>query len=378
MAHPITRRQFVKGAASAAALSLLGSCTRHVPGLTERAAATGVEPPKLLLEALKTDDLVLNADAARLLGDLGSPRAVGPLVDYVTHNRRYVKTSGLDALARIGDRGACPPVRRLVDEPNVANDAWWYGYASVQIGAILALMALGDDSRTDFLIETEEDNLCWALFTWFGPTAMRLPDRSDATRRLKARMTIENLKPDKSDPGQVIIVCDTLGLLATPEARRVLVGHLGHMSRYVRARAAGNLLAMSDRSQDVQGVERMAARDPAMFARIKAAQALVMKGYKRYAEPIAHAAVLADDPFDRAAALDSLGIIARRGDVPLVVEQLKADDAYVRLCAAEALDRMGTGAAISAVAAVKNDPDMRVRLQAAKCLAAHGRGESDE
>ena len=79
MVHPITRRQFFKGAASAAALSLLSSCTRHVPGLTERAAATDVEPPKLLLEALKADDLVLNSDAARLLGDLGSPKAVGPL-----------------------------------------------------------------------------------------------------------------------------------------------------------------------------------------------------------------------------------------------------------------------------------------------------------
>ena len=76
--------------------------------------------------------------------------------------------------------------------------------------------------------------------------------------------------------------------------------------------------------------------------------------------------------FDRAAALDSLGIIGRREHVPLVVGQLKADDAYVRLCAAEALDRMGTRAAVSAVAAVENDPDMRVRLQAAKCLAAHG------
>ncbi len=372
MAHPITRRQFVKGAASAAALSLLSSCTRHVPGLTERAAATDVEPPKLLLEALKTDDLVLNADAARLLGDLGSPRAVGPLVDYVTHNRRYVKTAGLDALARIGDRGACPPVRRLVDEPNVANDAWWYGYASVQIAAILALMALGDDSRADFLIETEEEHLCWALFTWFGPTAMRLPDRSEAARRLKARMTIENLEPDKADSGQVIIICDTLGLVATPGARQVLVGHLGHLSRYVRARAAGNLLAMSDRGEDVHGVERMAARDPAMFARIKAAQALVMKGYKRYAEPIVLAAVLADDPFDRAAALDSLGLIGRREHVSLIADQLKAKDSYVRLCAAEALDRIGTGAAVAAVANVKNDPDMRVRLQAAKCLAAHG------
>ena len=44
MARQITRRQFVQGAASVAALSLLNSCARWVPGLQGQ-RPTAAPPP---------------------------------------------------------------------------------------------------------------------------------------------------------------------------------------------------------------------------------------------------------------------------------------------------------------------------------------------
>lgn len=375
MAPHITRRQFVRGAASLAALSLLNSCSRVVPGVAKR-SPTAV-PPDLLLDALKSEDLAVQSDAARLLGELGSPKAVGPLVRYVKGSRRYVKTAGLDALAQIGDKSVCVEIRPLVREPNVFDDHFWYGRCSVQVAAALALLELGDEAGMDLLMDPDYEHKEWALFTWFGPTVMRLPDKSAAVRKLKGRFTVEKVLPEsKTDPGQFVVICDTLGGMATlpahrAPARRALAGLTDHLSRYVRGRAAVNLLAASGRPEHAERVRKMAAADKTLFARVKASQALVIGGRPAHAERIAEAARSAKDDFDRAAALDSLGVIARVRYVGLIAEQSSSKNPYVRLCAAGALDRIGTRAAISAAARRQNDPDLRVRLQIAKCLAAH-------
>lgn len=379
MPRPITRRQFVKTAASAAALAALGSCTRYVPGLRDQETATArprptdIEPPPLLVEALGAHEPMIQADAARLLGDLRTRRAVEPLVRYVTEDRHYTKTAGLDALGRIGDAAVCPRLRPLVAEPNCPDDFWWYGSCSVQVAAAVALLALGDDSGARFLIEPGDDHKQWAQFTWFGPAILRLPD-SPAARKVKACVTAVKLMPEgKTDPGQIVVICDALGLLGTPEAQEKLRGLLDNMSRYVRARAAMNLAAASGREDDMDRVAAVASGDATWFARTKAAQALFLRGRGlRYAEQIARTVAGAVDPFDRAAALDSLGIVGRAEYAPLVAAQLGATDAYVRLCAAEALDRIGGREAVAAVARLRDDPDLRVRLQVAKSLAAHG------
>jgi len=383
MSETLTRRQFVKAGASLTALGLLSSCTRRIPGLYDAPAATDIAPPRLLVDALRSKDLVVQADAARLLGDLGSPRAVGPLVRYVTRCRHYAKTAGLDALARIGDAGVCPKLRPMLEQPNCPDDPWWYGAWSVRLATALTLLGLGDTAGLAMLMDGEPDHKQWALRTWFGPTVMRLPDGLPGVPELKAWFTVERILPsDKRDPGQVVIICDTLGLMGTEAARQKLTELLGHMSRYVRARAAQNLVvAPGDGGPRVflgsvpAQVATMATDDPALFARIKASQAVVTAGgFTRAARPFAEAiarAAASADPFDRAAALDSLGAIRRTEYVPTVIQQLKSPNAYVRLCAAAALGAIGDEGGTTAVARLRNDPDMRVRLQVATCLAAH-------
>ena len=378
MASHLTRRQFVKGAASAAALSLLASCTSRIPGLDPAGrtitGANDLAAPPLLIDSLASDDLIIQADAARLLGDLGSRQAAAALVHYVRTDRHYAKTAGLDALARIGDRSVCAELRPLVTEPNCYDDYWWYGRVSVQVAAALALLSLSDETGLAFLTEPQEGNRDWALFTWFGPTVLRLPGRSAAVRQVKARVTVESLLPQgKSDPGQLVIICDSLGLLGTATAREKLIGLTAHGSRYVRARSAGNLAAMSDRPEDLDRVTDLAGGDATEFVRIKASEALVLRGRGlRYAETIARSAGSAADPFDRAAALDSLGALARAEYAATAIAGLSDADAYVRLAAAAALDRIGSREAVAAVTGVRNDPSLRVRLQAVKCLATRG------
>jgi HEAT repeat protein len=367
----MTRRKFLRGTASLAALTALGSCSRAIHLVGSPDSLKGKPLPGILLEALKSEDPVIAADGARLLGDLGSRQAVAPLLEYVTRSRRYAKTAGLDALARIGDASACRGIRPLVENPNVWNDHYWYGRQSVQVAAALALLRLGDDFGADALLKSEGERQ-WALCTWFGPTALRLPDRPAAARRVKAHITFDRVLPAaKGDPAQLIPICDTLGLMRGESARAALVTMTAHASRHVRARAAVNLLAGWRDPALKSRVVQMAHSDPAEFARIKASQALASAGESGFAQAIAEMASSCSDAFDRAAALDSLGVLATRKYAPQAAGQLQSPDPYVRLCAVEALDRMGAGDLAAGVAALSDDPSLRVRLSAAKFLAVY-------
>jgi len=379
MRVPITRRQFLHNSAAAAAsltaLSLLKAATP-----ARAAAATSTGPPKLLLEGLASDDLIIGADAARLLGDLGSKAAVGPLLDYVTNCPYYAKTAGLDALARIGDRSAVERIRGVFADPRVDSDVtWWYGSTAVRLGAGLALLTLGDDSPAEWLLDEdtsrdEVDRRNWAMFCWFAPAVLRLPDTLKATRRLKKRITVEKLTVDSNDVHRFVVRCDALALLGTDEATSALVGFTGHLSRYVRGRAAVRLLGVSDHRGHVDRVVSMAQNDRTDFARIKACEALGREGRSFYARRVAEMAARTPDPFDKAAAVESLGALGAADHLGVVIRSAGAEDPYLRLCAVEALDRIGTPAAIEAAGRRMDDPDMRVRMQAAKCIAAHRQG----
>ncbi|NLF32723.1 MAG: HEAT repeat domain-containing protein [Planctomycetes bacterium] len=381
MIRPITRREFLRQSTAAGASLTLFSLLGSSPA---RAGTGEAAPPAVLLEALRLDDPILPADAARLLGDLGSPAAVGPLIRYVQTHGSFAKTAGLDALGRLGDRGACGALRELADDPRVDDDSgWWYGSTAVRLAAALALLALGDDSRAEWLMDDDRskagiDRKEWALFCWFAPAVLRLPDTLEATRRLKGRITVEALAADSREAHRFIHRCDALGLLGTEEAAGVLAAMLGHASRYVRGRAAVNLLRVSDRPYHVDRVVWVAHNDPADFARVKACEALARHGRHLYGRRLA--AAFNDglyDPFDRAAAVESLGLLGDVSALTILQQHSKHDDPYVRLCAVEALERLGTPAALAAAGERAGDEDLRVRMQVAKAMAANGRGGSN-
>jgi len=323
----------------------------------------------LLVDALGHADRVVQADAARLLGDLGQQRTSGPLVQYVTTSRYHAKTAGFWALAQIGDETVCPQIRPLVDHPNCYDDYYWYGCKAVRATAAAALGSLGDDAGIGYLTELADrgDDV---FYTWLGPALLRLDGGLPSFAAIQGRLAFEPLTTVKGrgtrliDPARLARLAETLGLIATPEACRKLVELLGFRSRYVRGQAAVSLLAASTDAEHVAAVEALATEDPTDFVRIRTAQALATP------EPIATLAESAADPFDRAAALEALGLLGDARSAPVAIAALSDADGYVRLCAAEALDRIGGDEAAEAVSRVVDDGDIRVRLQAAKFAAA--------
>lgn len=334
-----------------------------------------IAPLALLVAGLEAPDRYDQADAARLLGELGRGEAVGALRRYVTESRYYSKMAGFHALARIGDAAVCPTLRGLVDKPNVVDDWFWLDCRAVRAAAALALLALGDESRAGYLAELADagDDV---FFCFFGPTVLRLPDNLPAARDLKARITVGAMADPAArgvrhtDPARVALKAEVFGLLATPEACEALRDLVAFHSRYVRGQAAVSLLSADPSEEHVRLVEAMGDGDPADFARVRASYALAAAGRGDRIALIVEAAEALDDPFDRAVAVECLGLLEDETHAGVVERQASHADPYVRQCAVEALDRLGAASAAAVARKRLGDDSLRVRLQAAKLLAA--------
>ena len=78
--------------------------------------------------------------AAALLGQIGDPRAVGPLTGALSSSDPYLQAEAATALGRIGDPAAAPALARVLEE----------GSAPARSAAARALAALrrnGDERR---------------------------------------------------------------------------------------------------------------------------------------------------------------------------------------------------------------------------------------
>jgi len=334
------------------------------------------DPRGTLIAALRDDDRIVAARAAQLLGELKLPEATGVLVEYVTTSRHYCKTTGFAALAAIGDRGACEAIRPLVDAPNVEDDWYWIGCRSVRAAAAVALLALGDDAGAAYLASLADAGE-EVFFAWFAPAILALPDELKATAALKARIAVDACcaegirKVRQTDPGVLVWVVRVLGILANDAAQDRLGALLSHRSRYIRGQAALSLLAAGATYDSVAAVDVLVNEDPTDFVRIKAALALSLADRPRVGAIIA-ALDGAGDPFDRAVAIEALGLLGAGDCSASIADQLTHDDAYVRRCAIEALDRLAGPRAAEMVQPSCKDPDPLVRLQAAKVLAQGG------
>ena len=161
--------------------------------MLEEKAVSVSKPFNILTSALGHADPIVASHAARALGALGDGRATGPLVEYVTESRFYCKAEGFNALARLGERSACPDIRPLVDEPNVTDDWFWYACRAVRCAAAVALLALGDDSGAAYLNELA-DRDADVFFCWYAPAILHLTDELEASARIKARITVDRLR----------------------------------------------------------------------------------------------------------------------------------------------------------------------------------------
>lgn len=338
------------------------------------------DPLEVLFEGLRTDERLIQAEAARLLGELRSPKAVGPLLDYVKYARWHAKCAGFHALARIGDRSICDEIRPLVHLPNASDDWYWYGCRGVRAACAVALLALGDEGGVPYLEELadRDDDVFYA---WFGPAILRLPDEPPAAKRLKGRITMDALfgpgarRTRQVEPGIVTMIAEALGVLGGPEACAKLVELMGFRSRYTRGQAAVSLLQASQADEHAAAVEQLADGDPTDFARVKACMALARAGRRECADRIVETMGGIDDPFDLAVGVEALGLIGRPEDFDPVAALLRHEDYYVRQCAVEAVDCIGCDEASAALEQCKSDSSVRVRMQVAAFFAAREGGD---
>ena len=338
----------------------------------------GVAAFSILCEGLEDSDPVGQADAARLLGELGKREAVGPLIEYVRTSRYQYKTAGFEALGRINDPSAIPEIEPLVDHPNTQDDWYWYCHKSVRAAAAVTLLRLGSAGGFDYLkgLAEKGDDV---FFAWFAPAILELPSRTNEVKELQAFLTAEALCHESggtrlSNPASLLMVVQALGCLGEKGAAK-LGEFLTWRSRYVRGQAACSLLPADPRRENHERIEALFRSAPTDFEKIKYALALGLAGNETGIPWLWKAARDLPDPFERATALESLGLMELRDAIPVLIEALGHPHFYVRQCAIEALDRIGGPEAGEAVARVWQDETGRPRLQAAKFLAARAAEE---
>jgi HEAT repeat protein len=335
----------------------------------------------LLTAGLKADDPVVASDAARLLGELGDPAGADGLIQYVSTSQHHYKSAGLWALGLVGLKlqgaqrdAVVASLRKHVTNPNVHDDWYWYSCRGVRAAAALALLMMGDDAGVGYLRELagKGDDV---FFCWFGPALLRMKDTCAAVGELKGLLTAAALmdtgshKTRRTEPGLMTMKSEVLGILGGEVATAALLEMMQFHSRYVRGQAALSLLESGKTAGNVKAVEQLAKKDKTDFALIKASLALALAGEEGHRKLILKAAGSAKDPFDRAVAVESLGLLRHAEDAAVVAKQLNHADAYLRQCVLEALERLDPVAAAKAAKKKLKDASPRVRLQAAKILA---------
>lgn len=154
-----------------------------------------------------------------------------------------------------------------------------------------------------------------------------------------------------------------LGLLATPQAIRALLGHLRDTDPLIRQSLHGAVVLAGE-----QAVEplRHALGDPDEVVRTRAGEALALLGDA--ARKVAMEGLASADPMQRAASARTLGALRTVGAVPQLIAVLTEDNPTVQMAAAAALGKIADDASVNALLAHAVVSDPRVRTAVARAL----------
>ena len=111
-----------------------------------------------VVSALCGSDVVLSSEAGRFIGEQRCCHLQHALLQHVQESRDYGKTSSIHALALLQDEIAIPVLKKLIEEPNVPDDAYWYGHRAVRAAAAVALLHFDAHCGEDYLRGLAEKN----------------------------------------------------------------------------------------------------------------------------------------------------------------------------------------------------------------------------
>jgi len=331
----------------------------------------------ILLSGLATNDPVISADSARLLGDLALIEAVDPLLDYVEQSPYYSKTAGFHALMQIGQQKACCRIVPLIDNPHVYDDWFWCCARAVRFSAALALLVIDPAQESGFIDEVCENGKSMDyLYPLFSPVIVEMDETHEKIVRLKKR-TLEFICAKKYfKPDIMALVSPALGLVGDAASVEQLKWIAKAPSRFARGEAIFHLLASGNGSQHVDLGAELCETDPALYVRIKAAAGLLLLGQEECINLIENAIDGEKDSFLRATAVEMAGKVKCAKAIPSLIRRLNDTDSYVRQCAVEALEFNKDPVMVQKIEAAMEDCHPRVRMQAAKFLMAfHGGNE---
>lgn len=335
-----------------------------------------------IVDQLRAEDPIVRAEAARLLGELKRPDSVPSLITYLQKERYYTKVAGIYALWQIADPACVPVLQEMVQNPNVPDDWYWYARRAVIVSAAIGLSVFDDDTGLPFLQELLENNHD-VILCWYAPTILRLAQGNDqinpvaGLKKIARQITVDTIFDTTGgrrrliEPGLLSMIAEALGVIGSKEAQSKLAELFTHSSRYVRARACLSLLEADASDTNRQRVSDLLLTDQTDFVAIKASLALA-KAFdderEKRTSVIAKIASHATDPFDRAVAIESLGMIPDVNHADVITNALDDADAYVRQCAAEACPRQPELRKRFETLR-QHDPSLRVRLSSCKWLA---------
>ncbi len=272
------------------------------------------EVPDELAEALTmlgSDDPRARESAVRLLGSIGEPRVVEPLIERLGDEDARVCAAAAGALGEIGDARAVGPLTERLGDAD----------GDVRGTAAGALGEIGDERAVTPLIE-------------------RLEDEDEDVRMEAAR---------------------ALGEIGDERAVEPLIARLEDETGSVCSDAAWALGKIGD-AQAVQPLIELLG-DEAWSVREVAARALGEIGDARAVAPLI-AQLDDEEEVVRWAAASALGAIGDKRAVEPLIERLEDGDKYVRTVAALALGKIGAAAEealqrLREVAAEDSDEDVR-------------------
>jgi len=326
----------------------------------------------ILKNGLTHIDPLVNAEAARLIGDFNVRALIPELIEHARFHRFYSKVTAFYSLARMSVTEAIPHLKNLVDDPHVSNDWYWTGYKGVRAAAAVSLLQLGSDAGVPYLLESAKAGQS-VFFRWFAPALLRL---QKPPPELAGFLTLENLcsaekqkkssATEYSEPGMLCMLCEALGLIDDPAAAARLEFYLGHYSRFVRGQAYRSLYLRQPDKVTAQKIGETAKKYRTDFDRLVAAEV------EKDSATLSDIARRAPAAFDRGSAVDALAAISSPSLTEAGKLALEDADLYVRQCAVEALARQ-YGAAAQKYFASLNDNEKEIRVLCA--LAATQLGE---
>lgn len=333
---------------------------------------------EFLIEYLASDNALLRAVVAQVLGELGMVSAEHALMRLLQDENGHVRSTAAEALGKLRSRQAVASLLATLSDE----------YESVQESAIRALAMIGDESVIDHLVKdfSSRDaglrrNIALLLGKFSSDQAMNaltfaLKDEEPDVRKavVQAFGGVGGEKALRSlllavtddDPEVRMLATEALGSSNSPEALEALLPLLRDTDIWVRAAAARGLGRIGGaRAADALVAHLDTASDIFLLAIIEVLGTLeCSSGLDRIISFAEH-----PDPEVRKTVLSSLAGCSGEAMLQTVVSRLSDEHWSVRKAAIDLLSLRRTRAIDALLSrSAEHDPDIAVRMAAKEAL----------